>query len=140
MNNDDPYKLIPEGRYRASFVRVDSGIAYGQRRLFGIFRITEEGPHFGVQITRFWNEPRGRFLPRTHNLYKDFVALIGKRPPLRGLKPEDFLKGCEVLVEVTTVKNTNDGRRMVIQPEDCWYSKIARLILTTAGVPPCGRA
>ena len=138
MRGVDPYIRVPDGQYRATLVRIETGIVYGQRRLFGYFQITEEGPHQGKTLVRFWNEPRGNFLPRSHNLYRDFVTLIGRRPPSSGLKPEDFLKGCEILVQVVTVKKGSDGRRMRIQPEDCWYSKIERPIRITAGCPPCG--
>lgn len=138
MSHSDPYQRVPDGQYRAGLVRVEKGFAYGQRRLFGYFRITEDGPSQGTELVRFWNEPRGSFLPRTHNLYKDFVTLIGRRPPQSGLKPEEFLKGCEVLIEVVTVKKSSDGRRMQLLPEDCWYSKVDRLIRITAGCPPCG--
>lgn len=138
MSGGDPYERVPDGQYRAVFDHVEQGVVGGQRKLFGHFRITEEGPHHGKTLVRFWNEPRGKFLPRTHNLYKDFVALIRRRPPSSGLKPEDFLKGCEVLVETSTVKRASGRRGMEIQPEDCWYSKIDRLIRITAGCPPCG--
>ena len=135
----DPYStLVPDGRYSAAFVGLEKGVVYGQRRWFGYFQITDLGPYHGCTLVRFWNEPRSRFLPRTHNLSLDFVALIGRRPPSSGLKPDAFLKGCEVLVEVLTVKHRSDGHRKVLLPEDLWYSKIDRLIRITAGVPPCG--
>ena len=90
----DPYStLVPDGRYSAAFVGLEKGVVYGQRRWFGYFQITDLGPYHGCTLVRFWNEPRGSFLPHTHNLYKDFVGLIVRRPPSSGLKPEDFLKG-----------------------------------------------
>ena len=136
----DPYAtLIPDGQHRATFIEIQTGTVEGSARWFGYFQITEEGPHHGKILLRFWNEPRGPFLPRSHNLHKDFVALIGRRPPSTGLKPDQFLKGCEVLVGVSTVKHRSEGRRMVQLPEDCWYSKIDRLIRITAGAPPCLR-
>ena len=73
-------------------------------------------------------------------LFLDYVALIGARPPSKGLQPADSLKGCEVLVATATVKHRIQGRRRVELPEDCWYSKIDRLVKITAGSPPCMRA
>jgi hypothetical protein len=137
----DPYATrVPDGQYRATFEGWEKNIAYGSVRWFGHFRITEPGEYFGLPLLRFWNEPRGPFLPRSHNLYLDFVALIGTRPPSQGLKPSDFLKGCEVLVETVTVRHQTQGRRRIELPEDCWYSKIDRLIRITAGSPPCMRS
>ena len=70
-------------------------------------------------------------------MFHDYVALISRRPPASGLKPERFLKGCEVLAEVVLVTEADRGRKRVVLPEDCHYSKIDRLIRITAGSPPC---
>lgn len=67
------------------------------------------------------------------------MAIIGTRPPSRGLTPYDFLDGCEVLAEVTTVKHRTEGRKRILVRDDCHYSKINRLIRITAGCPPCKR-
>ena len=134
----DPYStLLPEGQYLTAYVDCEQGHAFGSRRWFGHFRITEFGEFQGQTLLRVWNEPRRDFLPRSHNLYLDYVQLIGRRPPSRGLKPDDFLKGCEVLSEVVTVRHRIDGRRKIPFPEDCRYSKISRLIRITTGSPPC---
>jgi hypothetical protein len=134
----DPYATrIPDGQYQAAFVRLEKGFAFGSPRWFGHFKITEHGEFFGLALLRVWNEPRGAFLPRSHNLALDFMAVTGTRPPSKGLKPSDFLKGCEVLVETATVRHQTRGRQRVELPEDCWYSKIDRLIRLTAGSPPC---
>ena len=105
---------------------------------FGHFQITEEGPHHGLPLLRFWNQPRKDFLPRSHNLFLDYVQLGGGRLPPGRLTPDKFLKGCEVLVEVVTVKSQRKGRRQIKLTEALWYSKIDRLIRITAGSPPCG--
>jgi hypothetical protein len=134
----DPYATrIPDGQYRAAFITLETGFAFGSRRWFGHFKITEHGKFFELPLLRVWNEPRGAFLPRSHNLALDFMAVIGTRPPSQGLEPSDFLKGCEVLVETATVRHQTQGRRRVELPEDCRYSKIDRLIRLTAGSPPC---
>ena len=58
----DPYGTkVPEGRYRVGFIGYNEGIAFGSPRWFGQFRITEEGPHQGLDILRVWNKPRGSF-------------------------------------------------------------------------------
>ena len=137
----DPYSTrVPDGQYRAGFIKWEKGTPYGARRWFGHFQINEPGEYFGLPIRRFWNEPQGPFLPRSHNLALDFMAVIGARPPSKGLKPSDFLKGCEVLVETATVRHQSQGRRRIELPEGCWYSKIDRLIRITAGSPPCMRS
>ena len=107
----DPYRTrVPDGQYRVVFVKCEKGVAYGMPRWFVWFRIIEEGPHFGKLIVRFYNVPRGSFLPRSHNLNIDFMSLTGRRTP-RNLKPEMMLKGCEVLAEVVTVKHQTRGSR-----------------------------
>jgi hypothetical protein len=136
--NTNPYSTrVPDGQYRAMFTKCETNIAYGSVRWFGHFQITEPGEFSGLPLLRFWNEPRRTFLPRSHNLALDFMAVIGTRPPSQGLKPSDFLKGCEVLVETATVRHQTQGRRRIEVPEDCRYSKIDRLIRLTAGSPPC---
>ena len=134
----DPYNTrVPEGHFRVTFHKCEKAIAYGVRRWFVWFKITESGPDFGKPILRFYNVPKRPFLPRSHNLYLDCIALTGRRPP-SNLTPEMLLKGCEVLAEVVTVKHQMRGSRRTELPEDCWYSKIDRLIRITAGSPPCG--
>lgn len=135
---NDPYgTLVPEGEYRAVFLRRETGFPHGRTVWFCHFQITEEGPHHGKRLLRFWNEPRKDFLPRTHNLFLDYVQLGGGRLPPGRLTPEQFLKGCEVAVEVVTVKSKHDGRRVIELPKGLWYSKIDRLVRFTAGCPPC---
>ena len=69
----------------------------------------------------------------------DYFAIVGTRPP-PSLTPDTFLKGCEVLVEVKTVKHLIVGNKKILADEIVWYSKINRLIKLTAGTPPCMRA
>ena len=139
MRRDPCSVRVPDGQYRAMYVDCESGSPYGGPRLFAWFKITEPGEFMGLEIPRFYNTPRRPFLPRTHNLWKDYVALIQSRPPTRGLTLDHFLKGCEVLVATATVKRQSEGGRWIELPEDCWYSKIDRLIRITAGSPPCIR-
>ena len=137
----DPYSTrVPDGQYRVAFDKFEKGCAFGSKRWFGHFRITEEGEYFELPLLRFWNEPSGAFLPRSHNLALDFMAVVRTRPPSRGLKPSDFLKGCEVLAEVTTVRHQSQGRNRIETPEACRYSKIDHLIRILAGSPPYMRS
>ena len=138
MSADPCAALIPDGQYRATYIGYEHGRPYGEQRWFAQFKITELGEHVGNVVTRFYNVPRGPYLARTSNLSMDFVDLIGRRPPTRGLTPDRFLKGCDVLVQTATVKHRIEGRRRIELPWDCWYSKIDRLIRITAGSPPCG--
>ena len=139
MDARDPYGTrIPDGQYRMMYERTESGVAFGARRWFAWFTISEPGPNFGLPIVRFYNVPKRPWLPRSHNLRLDYVQLTGRKPPSK-LKPEDFLKGLEVLGEVVTVKRRAQGKRRVLQPEELWYSKVDRLVGITAGSPPCPR-
>jgi hypothetical protein len=142
MSTDPCSTRVPDGSYRAAYVACEDGKPHGVPRWFVHFKITEPGEHFGLVLIRFYNVPRGAFLARTHNLWIDYQTLIGGRPPPQGLTPEAFLKGCEILVKTKTVKHRVEGRKRIELPEDCWYSKIDRLIRITAGSPPCmpGRA
>ena len=76
--HDDPYSTyVPVGQYQVALHGWEKGTAFGSRRWFGHFRITELGRFLGLPILRFWNEPQGPFLARSHNLYLDYVAVIG---------------------------------------------------------------
>jgi hypothetical protein len=133
-SNADPYAtLIPEGQYRVIWQKTETGRVQGGDRFFVHFIVSEPGEYQGLPLRRFYNVPKGRLLPRSHNLAQDFMALTNRRPPSR-LKPDQFLKGCEVLAEVTTVKRSLQRREL---SEDTHYSKIDRLIRITAGSPPC---
>jgi hypothetical protein len=132
----DPYMTrVPNGQYRVGYLGFEKGVAYGQERWFAWFKITEEGAHFGKPIRRFYNAPTRSFIARSSNLAIDFLSLIELRPPSR-FTPDDFLKGAEVLAEVVTVREANDGRRKIGLREEAGYSKIDRLIRITAGCPP----
>ena len=139
MDIDAYATLVPEGQYRAAYRGCETGRPFGVSRYFVVFQITELGEHLGLPLLRFYNVPRGPFLPRSHNLWIDYVTLIGRPPPKGRLTPATFLKGCEVLAQVVTVKERIEGRRRIELPEDCWYSKIDRPIRVTAGHPPCWR-
>jgi hypothetical protein len=133
----DPYSTrVPDGQYRVGYLGFERGVAYGRERWFAWFKITEDGPHFGKPILRFYNAPTRAWTARSSNLAVDFIRLTGLRPPLR-LKPDLFLKGTEVLAEIIGVREANDGRRKIVVQEDAGYSKIDRLIRITAGSPPC---
>ena len=126
--------LVPPGDYR---------VAWDTREREGLFRrkvdychlkITEPGEHFGKRLLRVYNVHSGpRPLPRTHNMRRDYVNLTGRRPPSRGLKPEDFLKGREMLARVRTV--VRDFRQRPIPLAD-QYSVIDEFIEYTAGQGP----
>jgi hypothetical protein len=136
----DPYTTrVPDGQYRVGYLGFEQGVAYGQERWFAWFKITEEGPHFGKPIIRFYKAPTRSWTARSSNLALDFMRLIGLRHPSR-FTPDDFLKGTEALAEVKGVREANDGRRKIVVKEEAGYSKISRLIRITAGAPPCLQA
>ena len=101
--------------------------------MFGAFEFLQHNVLNGGKTVPI---PFRSFLPRSPNLALDYMAVIGTRPPSQGLKPSDFLKGCEVLAEVATVRHQTQGRCRIKLPEDCHYSKINRLVRITAGSPP----
>jgi hypothetical protein len=133
-----PYEtIVPEGKYEVAFIRCEEGTAYREKRWFGHFEIVDLGnQHHGKPVLRFWNIPKGR-VARTSNLFRDYVAVTNRRPPMQGIKPDKFLKGCIVEVEVVTVEHRNEGRQRIKFPESCHYSKINRILRRTAGTPPC---
>ncbi len=139
MNGPNPQDTrVPDGRYRVGYVKWERFNCYGTKRYSVTCTITEDGEYFGLPLYRYYNEPTKAWLPRTHNLWLDYTALIPERPPRR-FTPESFLKGCEVLAEVVTVKQQTQGRKRVEIPEALWYSKIDNFIRITAGSPPCMR-
>lgn len=141
MSRDPMETLVPEGRYRMVYMEHEDGKAYGRKVWFVRFQITEPGKYQGLVILRFYNIPRGGRLARSSSLAIDFVNLTGLRPTA-SLTPDRFLKGCEVLGRVVTVRDRVDGRRRIQLPEAVHYSKVAELLKITAGSPPClhGRA
>jgi len=135
MEKADPQAtLLPEGEYRAMFIRRENACVEGQKRWVCRFQIVDDGPYQGAQINRYYNVPKKSRLPRSHNMFRDYAALIGRIPP-KNLKPDAYLKGCVVRVEVKTVRRMSDGKRMVETPEGMHYSKIDRIIGLDAGWP-----
>ena len=135
MSEDPRDTLVPEGNYLVVFEKCEQARAFGSVRLFVHFRITE-GPEQGKLLLRAYNPPaRGKSLARSSNLFLDYSALIGRRPPKK-LRPSDFLAGCEVKARVVTVARRQDANgRWEETPEGIHYSKIDRLIEITAGWP-----
>jgi len=132
----DPYgTLVKPGEYRCFYRGVESGFVYGSERLFCWFTIGLDQEGSEKPLLRVYNALRRTFVPRSHNLFLDYWALIRRRPPPT-VKPGDFLKDCEVLAEVVTVHEKQNGRRGVT-PSGPPYSKIDGLIKITAGTPPC---
>jgi hypothetical protein len=132
---DDPFEtLVPEGSYEVGLVRWEQGLAFGSSlRWYGHFKITQLGEHFGKALLRVWPAPKAR-VARSSNIGLDYMAVVGRRPPARGLKPHVFLSDCVVRVKVVTVK-TNSRREKL--PKECWYSKIDAITGLLEGTPPC---
>ena len=140
MRTSNPQEtLVPDGQYRVAYVQWERFNSYGDKKYSVTCTITEEGESFGLPIYRYYNEPTKAWIPRSHNLWLDYTALIPARPP-RSFTPDLFLKGCEVLAETATVKHQIRGRRRIEIPQALWYSKIDRFIRITSGSPPCMRS
>lgn len=136
-----PYELLmPPGQYRCIYVGSDFGYAYGRRREFCRFKIAldEDERYVGKTLVRFYNPWTTPFVPRTHNMFKDYYALIGLIPP-GNVRPEQFLSNCEVLAEVVTVhdKQSTDPKRRRQGEGGPPYSRIDALLKITVGCPPC---
>ena len=133
---DELVTLVPPGEYRVAFEKCAEGVVYGSPRFFVHCRITTDGEHQGKPLMRFYNvPPRGRRIARSSGLYRDYVSVIGRRPP-KTFKPVDFLKGCEVLAKVVTVARTQGPNgRWKETPEEIHYSKIESILERTAGWP-----
>lgn len=129
----DPMRtLVPEGEYRVICERISRQFMYGRLNWFVLFRISEEGPHFGRPLLRFYAVPRGR-LARSSNLFRDYMAVKKRLPPAKGLRPDSFLLNREFVVRVVTVKTGMDGKRRVSTPEACRYSRIDGIVRSTTG-------
>ncbi len=124
--------LVPEGEYSVAFLRCEKGFAFGDERWFAHFQIIDEGPYQGLLLIRYYNKPRGKTLPRTHNLWLDYTALFDRRPP-KNLKPKQFLKDSVVCAQVITVRHATRGKKREELPEALHYSKIERLLRIEAG-------
>jgi hypothetical protein len=125
---------VPEGYYHVIFERCETGVVYGSKKYFAHFRITD-GEHQGKPLVRFYNEPTRKKLARSHNMFSDYLQLIGRLPP-SNLKPADFLSGCEVKARVVTVERRQVDGRWTSVPDDVRYSKIDRLLSISSGWPP----
>ena len=123
--------FVPPGDYRVVFEKCERGATHGAKRIFVHCRITE-GDFAGTPLVRFYNEPQaGRPLARSSNMFQDYMRLHQKLPPI-DLKPEDFLTGCELLVEVVTVGRVqNRAGEWEKTPDPFHYSKIDRFLEIT---------
>ena len=134
----DPYgTLVEPGNYVCWYRGVERGFAFGEERLFAYFTIAEEEDQegAGMPLWRVYNAFKRAFVPRTHNMSMDFWSLTGRRPPAT-LKPDYFLKDCQVLASVVTVGERKQSRRAP-DPIGPPYSKIDSLKRITLGTPPC---
>jgi hypothetical protein len=132
----DPYgTLVKAGEYRCFFRGVEKGFYQGSERLFCWFTISPDQDGGDKPLLRVYNALRKPFVPRSHNIHRDYWALTGLRPGPT-VKPADYLKDCEVLAQVVTVHEDQKLRRGVT-PSGPPYSKIDGLIKITAGTPPC---
>jgi hypothetical protein len=91
----------------------------------------------------------------SQNLYLDFFALTGLRPPFKGFRVDDLLKGIEVIGSVCTVNDRQPSPRdraeykangkkcpkRIAFPPELQYSRIEALHRITSGTPkvPKGR-
>ena len=135
----DPYgTLVDPGKYRCFYRGVERGFVYGVERQYCWFTLSPDEEGAEKPLIRFYNPICKPFVPRTHNIFKDYWALTG-RLPSHTVKPDDYLSGCELLVSVVTVHEKNakgrkNGARKNPGPP---YSKIDALIKITLGTPPC---
>jgi hypothetical protein len=126
----DVQNHVEPGRYVVGFKHVQPG-GGGDRNVNAIFYIVE-GQHQGVHIARYYTLPmRGLRPSQTSKLGTDFFSLVGQRPP-QNLKPEDFLAGVHVEVEVIDVDHDRNRKK---KPIELVYSKINSMVRIVAGTP-----
>lgn len=130
---------IPEGLYHVAFVSEERGSAFGRGVLFVRFRIID-GPHTGRELIRFYNVPRGGYLARSSGLYRDFLAVLGRRPPSDGFPPSWAFGECVLAARVVTVADRpGPGGKRVPMDESERYSKIDALVSLVSGSSPALR-
>ena len=137
----DPYgTLVEPGEYRVFYRGWETGYAYGALRTFCWFTIAEDQEGSEKPLIRVYNAITKPFVPRSHNIARDFYAVTGRRAPST-VKPDDFLLGCELLAQVETVhaKGSRGGRTASQRNQGPPYSKVDALLAVTAGFPPCRR-
>jgi hypothetical protein len=137
----DPFgTLVKSGEYRCFYRGCETGFAFGSQRIFCWFTISPDQGESEKPLIRVYNALRRSFVPRSHNIARDFYAITGLRAPA-DVKPDDYLLDCEVLAQVTTVnaKNSRAGRGAQQRDLGPPYSKIDAVLKVTAGTPPCMR-
>jgi hypothetical protein len=137
----DPYgTLVEPGEYRCFYRGWERGYAFGTERTFCWFTIADDQMGAGKPVIRFYNPITKPFVPRSHNIARDFYAITGLRAP-GNVKPDDYLLDCEVLAQVTMVnaKNSRAGRGAQQRDLGPPYSRIDAVLKVTIGTPPCMR-
>lgn len=130
---------IPPGVYTVVFVSEERGSAYGRGVLFVRFRIID-GPHSGRELIRFYNVPRRRYLARSSGLYRDFLAVLGRRPPSGGFAPSWAFAECVLSAHVATVcDRPGPGGKRTPMAESEHYSKVDSLVSLVSGCSPALR-
>lgn len=128
-------KPLPVGDFVLGYKRTDVGHAFG-REFWIVHFVVAEGEHAGRIVPRFYNPPRGR-LARSSNLWRDFVALTGKRPPSNGFGPAWLLKDCRVVARVAMVKDRPGPKGKRVPMAECeWYSRVESFVRIESGQPP----
>ena len=137
----DPFgTYVTPGEYRCHYRGSETGWAFGSQRTFCWFTIAPDQEGAQKPLIRVYNAITKPFVPRSHNVARDYYAVTERRAPV-GVKPDDFLLDCEILAEVVTVNAKDTPSRHGSSSKD-WgppYSKISAVLKVTAGTPPCRR-
>jgi len=138
-DESDPFDApIPDGLYVVRLVREERGHPYGRPVVFAHFVIAE-GQFAGRALLRFYNESRGSRLARTSSLYRDFVAVTGRRPPAKAFRPSWAFSDCMLRARVVTVRERVDKGARIPMAEWETYSKIDTLVALVSGESPAMR-
>lgn len=132
----DTRPLVPDGIYRAIFIRAETARAFGKSsKVYAWFRIVE-GPQMGEELYRAFNvrelvgppKKGGRFkLSRRSDLYSTMVKLLDLK-----LRPDRIsltsLTG--KIVEIAVRKVTTDARQRLLATFDQYtvVSDIVRIV------------
>ncbi len=126
--------LVPEGEYALVFVKEELASNFGRDVWFVTMQIAE-GEHQNKRVLRFYSKPRkGAHLARSSSLSQDYMAMTGLRPPSKGFRPSELLRGVQVDAHVVTVKDRPPTKRDIER-----LRSQKKAILPRIEIPPAAR-
>ena len=122
---DGPPPKIPEGEYTIGFLRAETGILRGKRRVFLWFRIVDPGEHVGKELYLCCPVPENGKFGMGSKLVEAWRIAKGQWPTRRDRLSVNVFRGLYFRAAIKTVMKNQDGEE---RPVDQHYSKIDHLI------------